>query len=317
MNNYFEGILADALFKCEGCYTLDDEYRKGFSRLYPFTTENISGYIDLFDLNNKTLLTIGSSGDQVINSALFNCKDQTVIDICPYTKFYFYLKKAAIMMFSYDEYFDFFCYRDYPQFCRRNKLIFDKRKYEKLKDILRLLDFESFLFWDEVLSLYSPIIVRKNLFSDDEDRSFVLKGMNLYMKDEYFFNKIKKSIRDINPKFIIGDIFDINIDGVYDNIFLSNLGKYHEVEDFKLLIDKLSINLSDYGRMLICYLYNTNVNTKYQKGFASIYDLNKVYSILGDYITSMETFCGVRGILFEDDNYDRDSVLVYEKKKKR
>ena len=313
MNNYFENILSDALFTCEGYITSDSMKRRGFSRLYPFTTENISGYIEQFDLNNKSFLTVGSSGDQVINVSLFNCKDQTVIDICPYTKFYFYLKKAAIMTFDYEEYLSFFCYKDYPKFCNDNKLVFEKSKYEKLKSILRLLDFESFLFWDELFSLYSPITVRKQIFDADEDRSTVLKGMNLYMRDIDFYNRVKKSIRDINPTFIIQDLFDIEIDGVYDNILLSNIGKYHKVEEFKLLIDKIANNLSVGGKMLICYLYNTTIDTKYCEEWADIYNLKKVYSLLGEYITSMETFCGVRGILFEDEGYSRDSVLIYNK----
>ena len=78
MNNYFESVLTNAILRCEGKYTYDDECRQGFSRIYPFTTENISGYIDKFDLGNKSLLTVVSSVDQVINASLFNCTDQTV-----------------------------------------------------------------------------------------------------------------------------------------------------------------------------------------------------------------------------------------------
>ena len=315
MNNYFEGILTNATFRCEGYYIPDDKDRRDFARAYPFTTENISGYIEKFDLNNKSLLTVGSSGDQVINASLFNCKNQTVIDICPYTKYYFYLKKASIMAFSYEEYFEFFCYDDYPMFCRKNKLVFDKKKYERLREVLRLLDFESFLFWDELFNLYAPIRVRTKLFSEDEDRSTTLKGMNLYMKDENYFNKVKTTIRDVNPIFIIGDIFNTDIDGVYDNIWLSNIGKYHEVEEFKLLIDKMVNNLDEEGKMLICYLYNTTINSRYKQQWSNIYNLKKVYELMGNYITSMETFCGVKGIIFEDEDFCKDSILVYKKTK--
>lgn len=281
------------------------------------TTENINRYIEKFDLDNKSLLTVGSSVDQVINASLFNCKNISVIDICPYTKYYFYLKKAAIMVFGYEEYFEFFCYSDYPKFCKRNKLVFDKKKYEQLKGILRLLNFESFLFWDELFSLYDSEIVRTEIFSDDEDRSTTLKGMNLYMKDKYYYDKIKTMIRDVNPTFILGDIFDTKIDDVYDNIWLSNIGKYHKVEDFKILIEKMANNLSEEGKMLICYLYDTTINSEYNEEWDYIYNLSKAYSLLGDYITSMESLCGIRGIIFEDENYSRDSVLVYNKSRKR
>ena len=39
-----------------------------FYSIYPFTTENISGYIDCFDLDKHNLLTVGSSTDQVLNA---------------------------------------------------------------------------------------------------------------------------------------------------------------------------------------------------------------------------------------------------------
>lgn len=102
MDNYFEPALLNAILKCERYYIKDDNYNHYFSRIYPFTTENITGYINKFDLNNKLLLAIGSSGDHVINASLFGCKDQTVIDICPYTKFYFYLKKSALLTLNYN-----------------------------------------------------------------------------------------------------------------------------------------------------------------------------------------------------------------------
>lgn len=34
MNNYFEGILANAVLKCEGYYTSDDSERRGFANYY-------------------------------------------------------------------------------------------------------------------------------------------------------------------------------------------------------------------------------------------------------------------------------------------
>ena len=313
MNNYFESILSNAILKCEGIYTKDDEYRQGFSRLYPFTTENISGYIKDFDLRDKTLLTVGSSGDQVINASLFDCVDQTVVDICPYTKFYFYLKKACILSFSLNEFMNFFCYNDYPQFCRDNKDVFSKEKFEEVKDLLRVLDYESFLFWDELFSLYEPEKVRKELFSSDEDRSFVLQGMNLYMRDEDSFNLSKIKIRSVNPKFICDDIMNVKLNRNYDNIWLSNLGLYLGIDKLKVLVDRLDPCLSE--KMLLCYLYKTEEKTKYKKDWSEIYDLKRLKATLGEYVSSFNTFCGVRGILFEDERYDRDSILIYEKRR--
>lgn len=80
MDNNFDKVLNCAIEMCEDKY-VKWKYSGGFLRPYPFTTENISGYVKEFDLNNKSLLTLGSSGDQVINASLFNCKDIHVVDI--------------------------------------------------------------------------------------------------------------------------------------------------------------------------------------------------------------------------------------------
>ena len=313
MNNYFENVLANAILKCEGVYVPDDKYRQGFSLIYPFTTENISGYINEFDLDNKSLLTVGSSGDQVINAAMANCTDQTVIDICPYTKYYFYLKKAMIMSLSLKDFMDFFCYKDYPKFCHDNKKVFDRDMFDEIKPLLRVLDYESYLFWDELFANYKGETVRKSLLSSDEDRSFVLQGMNTYMRDEDSFNEAKVKIRSINPKFICEDIFSVNLNRKYDNIFLSNIGLYCGIEKLHLLTQKLDEFLDD--KMILSYLYQTEEHTKYKKDWSEIYNLKKLRNVLGPYISSFHTFCGVRGILFEDEKYDRDSVLIYEKRR--
>lgn len=52
-----------------------------FNRLYCFTTENINEYIDRFNLEGKSLLTVGSSSDQVLNAHFLGCNDITLIDI--------------------------------------------------------------------------------------------------------------------------------------------------------------------------------------------------------------------------------------------
>lgn len=93
MNRTLEQAIYNAKLQCDGIYSRTLDECGIFGRIYPFTTENIAGYINLFNLDNKSLLTVGSSGDQVINASLFNCQDQTVIDINPFTRYYFYLKK--------------------------------------------------------------------------------------------------------------------------------------------------------------------------------------------------------------------------------
>lgn len=308
MEMNFNDKLSKAINMSDGKY-----YKEKFSLIYPFTTENISGYINSFDLSNKSLLTVGSSCDQVINASLNNCTDISVIDICPFTKYYFYLKKAAILSLNYNEFTNFFCYIDYPKTFGVNLKSFDKNSFLKLSNILKELDYESYSFWNQLFSVYKPLKVRKNLFNSDEDKIRVLKNLNLYLKNESLYNKSKLTLEKVNPNFIIGDIKEIKLSERYDNIWLSNIGQYLKLEELKQIVDNLFKNLNDDGKLLVCYLYQTVKNSRYDEEWAEIYNLEKVFDIFKGYNLDIESFIGQKGILHEC-NSMKDSILVYRKK---
>lgn len=317
MNKNFILLIRNAINlandKMMNCHEVSEEAGK-FFWIYPFTNENINGYIDMFNLKDKSLLTTGSSGDQAINAILKGCKDITIIDINPFTKYYFNLKKAALLILNYEEFCKFFCYIDYPKVFKYNNEAFNYEGYNKLKELLKEIDEESFMFWDTLFDVCKANDVRKKLFEHDEERLSVVKGMNLYLKDEDMFNKSKIKLKNINPKFIKGDIFKTKLKKSYDNIFLSNIGAYHSPEEFKSLIDKLDLNLNDNGKMMMCYLYRTTRDTIYRDEWDPVYDLEKTFEVLGDYITHFESFTGTQGLKFEDENI-KDSVIVYQKKR--
>lgn len=309
VQNYFEKHMSDAIKKMEDHY-VDSGI---FSEIYPFTTENICGYINEFNLNNKSLLTVGSSGDQVINAVMNNCKDIDVVDICPFNKYYFYLKKASIMLHSYEEFKYFFCYYDFPKtFLYNNKYVFNKESYSKLKDLLRLMDYESFLFWEELFSCYDRIKIRKELFKSDEDKIHILKQSNLYLNDEYSFNECKNKIKSINPRFITSDIRNVKLDRNYDNIWLSNIGQYLRLEELKNVVDNLSNNLNNEGKMLVSYLYRTVKSSRYNENYLEIFNLDKVFELFKEYNIELTSFTGIYGLLHDTSNM-KDSILIYKK----
>ena len=61
-------------------------------KVYPFTTESISGYIKHMDVKDKRVLTVGSSMDQALNACLYGSKDVMVMDINEGTKDYMQYK---------------------------------------------------------------------------------------------------------------------------------------------------------------------------------------------------------------------------------
>lgn len=306
--------INDSIYKastiCDGKFY----YVSEFSKIYTFTTENVSGYIDYFDFNNKNLLTVGSSGDQVLNAFYNGARDITLFDINEYAKYYVYLKIAAILSLSYKEFQLFFFKHGISSF-ERNRCMFLKGLFNKIKDNLRILDYESYLFFDELFSVYDANIIRERLFDDDEDRNKVIIGFNNYLKDEDSYNRMKSIIKKIYFTYINGNIFEDDIDGRFDNIFLSNLCSVTNLNGLRQLLEKLDkTNLNSGGSILLGYLWDTCYdNDHYKEEWKDIYKMPIVRDYLKEYISETHDVIGSRDILWDEDN-KRDLVLIYRKK---
>ena len=305
----FNDNLYNASSICDGMFY----YRSEFSSIYTFTTENISGYVNYFDFNNKSLLTVGSSGDQVLNAFYNGARDITLFDINEYAKYYVYLKVAAVLSLSYKEFKLFFFKHGISSF-ERNRCMFSKVLFNKIKDNLRIFDYESYLFFDELFSLYESDNIRR-LFDDDEDRNKVIKGFNNYLKDEKSYNKLKCIISKITFKYVNGNIFKDNISGKFDNIFLSNLCTVTSLTEFKSLLEKLDKNnLNHGGSILLGYLWDINFNSEIvNKDWKDIYKMPVVKEYLKEYITEVQDVISARDILWEE-NQKNDLVLIYRKR---
>lgn len=108
-----------------------------FMSIYSFSTENVKGYIDYFDLKNKSLLTVGSSGDQIINAYNKGCRDLTLIDINPFAKYYINLKIAGILSLTYQE-FELFFFRNIG--LHKNNSRYNLELFNKLSNTLKAID---------------------------------------------------------------------------------------------------------------------------------------------------------------------------------
>ena len=307
-----EVLINNALKRCN-YHVIDDEaFKKGFHLIYPFTTENIDGYIDHFDLDGKSLLTVGSSGDQVFSASVKGSRDITVLDVNPYTKVYFYFKLAALIALDIDEFLLFFRYKDYPRVFKDNRHPFRDDLLERVFDVLESLDKDSYLFWDTLFSNYSATRIRKTLFNMDENRTYVIRDCNSYLKCKEYYELAKKVMLDTDVTFITGDLFKTEIDRSFDNIWLSNIGNYLSRHFVKIMVDKMDKYLNKDGTMLVSYLYQTDENSEYREGDCLIYDLPKTFEILSDYPIELKSFKGVDGLKFDEDI--KDSVLIYKKK---
>ncbi len=308
----FEHILQLAIEKCDGKYI--EELDRKFYILYPFTTENIDGYIKKFHLKDKSLLTVGSSFDQVLNATLYDCKDITLLDICPFTKYYAYLKMASLLELNRDEFFRFLRYQNYPKSCKYNPLLFNKKDYQKIIKTLRLLDYESYLFWDELLQNYDPKTIRNEIFyANEEDKQSVIETINPYLSTDYNYEEAKRKIKKVNLEIIQADLFKVKLTRSFDTIWLSNIGP-HLIHYNKIMemIEKMNVYLNEEGKMLMSYLYNTD--EAYCTDYYPIYNFRVTFEELKEYKPELISFISMHSIICND-NCIKDSILVYEKKK--
>lgn len=310
----FEVLLHNAIQKCEGNYVA--ALAKDFQLLYPFTTENISGYIHEFDLKEKSLLTVGSSADQILNAILFDCKKITLMDTCPYSKYYIYLKLASMLELERQEFLEFLRYKDFLRVLIDNKEVFNKDTYNKIKRTLRLLDYKSYLIWDELFQTINPIDVRENLFySYEEDRTEVVLRCNPYLSSDIAYEETRKKLKQVELTLLHGDLFESKIKDKFDNVWLSNIGTHLGIlQELKFLVDKMASLLNQNGKLLICYLFNTKKDTEYEEDWSVVYNLGETLSILQEYHPALISFLGYDGIKFQDDNI-QDSILIYEKRR--
>lgn len=303
----FEVNLYNAMKVCERYVW--PEYEK----IYTFTTENIAGSLEYFDLKDKKFFTVGSSFDQCLNAFFLGAKDITLYDINPNSKYHAYFKIAAILCLTYTEFQEFYFLQGLKQYYNPNT--FNKEIFNRIKDTLRLLDYESFLFFDELFTLYDSKTIREYIFDDDEDRNQAIRGFNIYLKSEENYNKLKSILKGISFKFICGDIFKDKIDGEYDNVMLSNLCTTTTVDNLKQLIEKIDINnLNSGGSVLLAYLWDIDFNeTEYEDSWKEVYKLTTTKEKLKDYITEYHQINSGRDFIWDEDR-KKDLILIYRKK---
>ena len=277
----------DIIREVENHLNNEKEYNSFFN-IYSFTNENISSYIPFFDLKNKSLLTVGSSCDQVLNASYSGCEDITVCDVCSLTKYYYYLKLASLLELNRDEFLKFLC--ETYNGIEKNPYLLNKRTFNKIKNTLRNLDYDSYYLWIYLLSNYDINKLEK-IFRNDINIKKDIIYCNEYLKSDKNFKHLKSLIMNTKVNFINGNVVNEKYDRLFDNIWLSNVAHYltnDEINNMFLNNEKaLSIN----GKMLLCYLWNKEIY--FNK------ELNK-------YITE-------RIILPGSNIHEDNSILIYKK----
>lgn len=285
-----------------------------FDYIYPFSNENINAAFNNFDLKGKDFLTVLASSDQTFDLYLRGAKSVFTFDINPLTKYYFYLKKAAIKTLCYEEFLQFFSY--YDENDMENLTVFNKETF--YRKVIYGLDGDAHTFWTYLFNKYPGCIIREaySLFTYDELKKDLLT-QNISYLDIRNYDILKFIIADVDIKFENVNIKYLSnkIESKFDFMYLSNIFQYSssifnlndkilELNEIKKLIIKLSSFLNDSGS-IVSYLYAINKNQKNQSKVA-IYDKELCDAILN------EDFYNIN-INGSYNSKETDNILIYKK----
>ena len=267
-----------------------------FNSIYPFTTENIAGYMHDLDLKNKRIITVTGSADHIINAIAIGSTDITTFDINPLTKYYMDLKLAGLKYLSYEEFLQIFLYDD-------------KNINNAFINRLKMQD-ESKLFWNEQLMHFKNDWIqlkKSSLFNRKHFNPTNKLWQNIYLEKSKY-DKIKQSIDNVKIKFLNCSLKDLNLNQNYDYMFLSNISDYINMMYNKNTLEnyrELLLNfLSNVSQIYFAYLYDIGNNNPR----SNIDDLEKVKKVF-EYFEK-QTF---RSALLNQET-KKDGVLILRRK---
>lgn len=193
-----------------------------YSTPFLFSTENLEEISKFVSYENKDVLTIASSGDQYLSSIYNGASNVDIYDINRFTCYITYLKVAAILTLTYEEFLAFFV----PAADFVNEDFWNLRL---LKKVLPALPSDVGNFWERIIfqckkSGYGNFVCPNSFFSKREN---MMTGMPFYYneKDYYKMQNILRSRINKFPNFIETDLLKIgeNVKATYDVIYLSNV----------------------------------------------------------------------------------------------
>ena len=249
------------------------------SSIYKFTNENIGGYYDLLNLKDKEILTVCSSGDHILEAILRDAKRVDSFDISIFTKYFMNLKIASVLTLEYDEFVNYL-------FDKTSIKIFSYEIYKKIRKILKEIDLDYLLFWDNLYSnsrgfeiyssgLFNSMYIGISVFKN--------KKSSYLNRENYYILKTKlEKYLSLNKSILFkqSNITEIakKIKDKYDFVFLSNIASYMEniyanncgINFYNLITKEIKKLLLENGVIEVAYLYSYATLT----GFTS-YCLNK------------------------------------------
>jgi len=231
-----------------------------FSKVYPMTTENIKGYFKYYDMRNKDILTVCSSGDHIFDAFLMGAKSVDCFDINALCEYFYYFKKALIETSSFKEFQEKLVFNLIPTGT------FKEQWYEKLRDYIEK-PYQQ--FWDAIMeySLSNGIPLNNLFLIGCVGNNYYTELINYFNEND--FDLLKEIIADTKVNFIHSDLsyLPMFLENTYDYIFLSNIADYFGIDRaLKLSTVGLLPFVNDGGEIAYAYMYDADIHNNHTIG---------------------------------------------------
>lgn len=256
---------AEAIIEFNGKEQLEIDLDK-YHSVFMFTTENIKGMLKKININQKAILTVSSSGDHIFNFLLYGTENIDAYDSNVFTKYFFYLKEAAIRTLSYEEFLEFFIRQNRFSFIGSKNKVFSDEYFWKIQENIR--DKDSRIFWNYLFSKYGgKKIYNSSLFIGNNYSKNTYMECNNYLENENNYKALQQKLKDYQYKFYELNIFNLDFikqiqNKKYNFIYLSNIldslqakTELQYVIKVKEILSSLKEILDKNGRIGVCYLY--------------------------------------------------------------
>lgn len=180
--------------------------------IYNIATEEIDHFMPRLDVEDKKVLTVAGSGDQILTCALNGAKSVDAFDINPLQIYFTKLKVSALKALGVGEFNDYFY----------KKLMFSRSLYNKVRDYLdnSTRTFFDSLYKNDLESKFYRLMANENM-----DDSFSI--IPSYTKEENYYIT-RNNLEKMDIRYITSDLLKIHkkTKKEYDVIMLSNIYKW-------------------------------------------------------------------------------------------
>ncbi|MDO8507908.1 MAG: radical SAM protein [bacterium] len=288
-----------------------------YNKIYSFTTENIAGYFPKFDFKEKSVLTVGASGDHLINAYLLGANNVKCFDINLLAQYFTELKVAYLKSHGLNT-FKNFLMRD------KGEEVLSYNNYNEVKGDI---SFQARYFFNQAYERFDfngEKLRESEIFNNIYDEKQRKVSNNLYLENEVIYSKAQKRIKEGCYHWVSSSLKNLGqeLDGheTFDLIILSN------ISDYTHLMFNTDDYLSEFKNLIVSVLLG-KLKTGGKIVFAYIYDFDsknnsKKRNEINDHKRRKEVFGGIEGTRYKEFVFDsamgkgyRDAIAYLEKVK--